>query len=323
MDFDWRGSLKLGLKWFDDVYSTDVLEVLSYSDAPILAITGSDDTVMDPVNETKIVAASNHEQSKALVIDNADHTFNIFTGDMTAFEKLIAATVDWFSKTLEPVYKTEVVSIKNGDRHIPATIVIPVGEGPFPAVVINHGHGGNREENGGFAGIAEALANHEILSIRMDFPSCRESKEPFKENYLSNMISDSKASLDYIISSYNVDEANLGILGNSMGGRIALMIGGEEDNPYKAMGLLAPAADSGMATHLRIFGGQEEYDKYYEEASSDQGYANFTTIYGQEQQFSLTWFDELRESTPLKKYPTLRETFLSSTVIKMLWSPLK
>src|SRR5690606_4340025 len=35
----------------------------------------------------------------------------------------------------------EDVTVMNGARAVPATVVIPDGEGPFPAVVMNHGHG--------------------------------------------------------------------------------------------------------------------------------------------------------------------------------------
>jgi dienelactone hydrolase len=299
LTFEWREPLKLGLQWFNEVYSTDVLEVFSYSDAPVLAINGANDTTVDPENANKIVEASSNEKSKTLFIENADHTFNIFTGDMTAFNELISATVEWFDETLEPVYSEDIVYIENDGRIVPATVVVPAGEGPHPSVVINHGHGGSREENGGFAGVAEALANKGILSIRMDFPGCGESTEPFTENYLSNMISDSNASLDYILENYNVDEENLGIFGYSMGGRIALEIVREDDNPYEAMALLAPSAEDGSEMIVSFLGGEEAYNDYYEEASSEKGYADFTTIYGQEQQLSINWFEEMKESKPL------------------------
>jgi len=300
LTFEWRSSLKLGLKWFDEVYGTDVLEVFSHSDAPVLAINGTLDTDVDPSNAQKIVAASKNKISKVLLLDGADHTYNIFTGDMKAFNQLIAATVDWFSKTLVPVYTSADVKIANGTRVIPATIVTPAGKGPFPAVVINHGHGGSREENGGLAGVAEALANQGILSIRMDFPGCGESSEPFTENYLSNMISDSNACLDYVLKNCNVDSSKLGIMGYSMGGRIALTIGSKPDNPYKAVGLLAPSADDGAGMIVGFLGGQEKYDAFYKEAAGTKGYADFTTIYGQKQQLSLAWFEEMKASTPLK-----------------------
>jgi dienelactone hydrolase len=193
------------------------------------------------------------------------------------------------------------VTVMNGARAVPATVVVPDGEGPFPAVVINHGHGGGRQENGGLGRIAKALADKGILSIRMDFPGSGDSKEPFTEGYLSNMISDSNASLSYIQANYEVDPEGLGIFGYSMGGRIALTIGASPDNPYKAMALLAPSADWGKEMMLGFLGGQAEYDRLYAEASGDKGYGEFVTQWGQHQNLSKTWFDEMAASKPLEQ----------------------
>ncbi|MFD1251287.1 2-hydroxy-6-oxononadienedioate/2-hydroxy-6-oxononatrienedioate hydrolase [Devosia equisanguinis] len=191
------------------------------------------------------------------------------------------------------------VTFKNGDRDVPATVVVPDGEGPFPVVVMNHGHGGGRQENGGFGRIAKALADKGILSVRMDFPGTGDSKEPFTEGYLSNMISDSNAGLAYVEANYPVDTEKLGIFGYSMGGRIALTIGGSADNPYKAMALLAPSADPGAEMVVGFMGGQAEYDRLYAEASSDKGYAEYKTQWGQTQNLSKTWYDEMNASRPL------------------------
>ena len=143
----------------------------------------------------------------------------------------------------EATYIAETVSIEANGRTIPAVVTLPVGEGPFPAVVLNHGHGGNKDEGTGFGGIAEALAEAGIASIRMDFPGCGDSTEPFTENTLSNMIADSNAAKDYLVANYPVDADKLGILGYSMGGRVALEIITAEDNPYKATLIL-----SGLST---------------------------------------------------------------------------
>lgn len=191
------------------------------------------------------------------------------------------------------------ITVMNGARAVPATVVVPDGEGPFPAVVMNHGHGGGRQEGGGFERLAKALAKAGIMTIRMDFPGSGDSKESFTEGYLSNMISDSNASLAYLLANFPADKGKLGILGYSMGGRIALTIAQTSDNPYKAVGLLAPSSDPGKNLALFFAGSEAEFERLYAEASTDKGYADYTTIYGQQQKLSKRWFDELLASYPL------------------------
>jgi len=191
------------------------------------------------------------------------------------------------------------VTVMNGPRAVPATVVVPDGEGPFPAVVMNHGHGGGRQEGGGFGKLASALAEAGIMSIRMDFPGTGDSKEPFTEGTLTNMISDSNASLVFMLANFPADPSKLGILGYSMGGRIALTIAQQPNSPYEAVGLLAPSANPGKGLLLFFAGSEAEYERLYAEASTDKGYADYTTQYGQQQQLSKVWFDEMLASSPL------------------------
>ncbi|MGV8832824.1 MAG: alpha/beta hydrolase family protein [Devosia sp.] len=191
------------------------------------------------------------------------------------------------------------ITIMNGDRAIPATVVVPDGEGPFPAVVMNHGHGGGRQEGGGFERLANALAKAGLVTIRMDFAGTGDSKAPWTDQSLSSMISDSNASLAYLLANYPVDPDRLGVLGYSMGGRITLTIAQSPDSPYKAVGLLAPSANPGKGLVLLLAGSEAEADRLYAEAKSAKGYADYTTQYGQQQQLSLKWFDEVLASSPL------------------------
>lgn len=213
-------------------------------------------------------------------------------GVIVAVAAMLAAT------TMAEAQKNEDITVMNGARAVPATVVVPDGEGPFPTVVMNHGHGGGRQEGGGFEKLAKALADAGIMTIRMDFPGSGDSKAPFTDGYLSNMISDSNASLAYLLANYPADKNRLGILGYSMGGRIALTIAATADNPYKAVGLLAPSSDPGKNLALFFAGSEAEFERLYAEASTDKGYADYTTIYGQKQQLSKRWFDELLASHP-------------------------
>ena len=201
----------------------------------------------------------------------------------------------------EATYVTETVSIEANGRTIPAIVTLPAGEGPFPAVVFNHGHGGSKDENTGFGGIAEALAEAGIASIRMDFPGCGDSTEPFTENTLSNMIADSNAAKDYLVANYPVDADKLGILGYSMGGRLASMIIGEEDCPYQAAVLLAGAVGDGeeLANGMAKDGSAADYKEAIEIAEKEGKYTT-TNQYGTVLDFSADWFKDAVASKPLE-----------------------
>lgn len=211
---------------------------------------------------------------------------------------LLASTCAFAASAALAETVTEV-TVMNGARAVPATVVVPDGEGPFPAVVMNHGHGGGRQEGGGFGKLASALAEAGIMTIRMDFAGTGDSKEPFTEGTLTNMISDSNASLVFMLANFPADPNKLGILGYSMGGRVALTIAQQPNSPYEAVGLLAPSANPGKGLLLFFAGSEAEYERLYAEASTDKGYADYTTQYGQQQQLSKAWFDEVLASSPL------------------------
>ena len=101
MEFDWRENLNVSLQWAEDVVNTDVLDVFSAYEGPVLAIAGTADTTVDPEWSNKIVAANTNEASKTYFIEGMDHTFNVFTGDLTNLNKAIDATAAFFADTLK------------------------------------------------------------------------------------------------------------------------------------------------------------------------------------------------------------------------------
>ena len=181
----------------------------------------------------------------------------------------------------------ENLTIPSREIEMPATLVTPDGVDEYPLVVLVHGHGGSRDEFYGYPAIAEALAQKGIASLRVDFSGCGESTESFQLNCLSNMKADVRAEIAWAKENLNV--TTLGIFGYSMGGRIALELLADGD-AFDAVALLAPAADN--ACFINMFGGEEAIAEMYAEAQ-ENGYVTFTTQYGQVQELSQQWFDDL------------------------------
>ena len=182
---------------------------------------------------------------------------------------------------------------------IPVTYVrpIPRQDETFALVVMAHGHGGTRNEAGGYTRVAESLAAQGVASIRMDFPGCGDSTESFQLNTLSNMLLDIEASRDFALTQSNVDEDRVGLLGFSMGGRLVLLMS-LLDKSYKAIATWAPAGANGVNTEFEMLGGSDAYTTLRNQAM-EEGFVPFTTQWGQDQELSAQWFTEMEESKPL------------------------
>ncbi|MEL6301450.1 MAG: alpha/beta fold hydrolase [Pseudomonadota bacterium] len=189
--------------------------------------------------------------------------------------------------------------IASRDTQIPVTYVIPpsANEQALPLVLLVHGHGGTREEAGAFTRLAAQLAARGIASIRMDFPGCGESEEPFYNNNLTNMKADVLSAYEYVQRWAYIDLNRVGIVGFSMGGRIAAELS-QDGERYAAMVLWAGALENGASEFTNMLGGEAEYAALKELARTE-GYVPYETFWGQKQQLGAQWFDDLEASMPL------------------------
>lgn len=98
--FDWRDPLNFSLEWYEEVRNIKIAEELKAYKGAELAIAGSLDTVVPLADLDTIVAACSGSPVEKLLLEGADHTFCVFTGDLTLYEALAKATVDFFAETL-------------------------------------------------------------------------------------------------------------------------------------------------------------------------------------------------------------------------------
>lgn len=200
------------------------------------------------------------------------------------------------SRSRGDAVKSVEVRIPSRGIEIPGTVVTPAsrrGE-RFPLVVIHHGHGGGRNENGGLARVADALARAGIASIRFDFAGAGDSTEPFTALSYTTMLADSNAALTWAVRNLPVDKRRIGGFGYSEGSAVVATQAGQPFPPYQAVALLGPVAKP-TEVFGTFFGGK--FDAYYAEAKAN-GFAVVTTPFGQVQDTSLEWFQESIAADP-------------------------
>ena len=85
----------------EDALTVDILETFAFSSAPVLAIAGADDDVVDPENAQMIVEVSDHPASAVLMIQGADHVFHVLEDEQSPYLlEAIRATGDYFRAQL-------------------------------------------------------------------------------------------------------------------------------------------------------------------------------------------------------------------------------
>ncbi len=132
-------------------------------------------------------------------------------------------------------YTSEDVTYHSADHSIQygATITIPKGKGPFPALLLITGSGQqNRDEeiaaHRPFAVIADYLTQKGYIVLRVDDRGIGKTTGDFKSSTTEDFMNDAKVSLNYLRSRQEVDKQKIGLLGHSEGGMIAPMIAATE-----------------------------------------------------------------------------------------------
>jgi uncharacterized protein len=135
-------------------------------------------------------------------------------------------------------FTEENVSFGSEHWKLPATLTIPNGTGPFPAVLLVHGSGPNdRDETYGpnkpFKDLAWGLASRGIAVLRYEK---RTKQYPEEFAILQNFtvqdetIADAVAGVNFLFNSSVVDHSKIFILGHSLGGMLAPRIALQNDH---------------------------------------------------------------------------------------------
>jgi dipeptidyl aminopeptidase/acylaminoacyl peptidase len=185
------------------------------------------------------------------------------------------------------------VWIQSGDHMVPGTYAYPKAGGTaarYPAVLMLHGFGSTGDEVGNmYLHEAQQLALRGYASLRIDFAGSGLNPQPFTENTYDGMVADSLAALDWLIAQRNTNDARIGILGFSLGGKLVATIGGT-DQRVKALASWSGAIENGIGSLAFLMA-------YYPEALANGHVVvdlGWRTV-----DLSIAWYQTMMASTAL------------------------
>lgn len=183
------------------------------------------------------------------------------------------------------------VWIPSADHDVPGILTLPKAGGrahSYAAVLMLHGFASHKNEVGDmYLREARALAERGVASLRIDFVGTGDSPRPYVENTWTNMLDDALASYDWLAAHPQIKDDQVGVLGFSMGGKVALGLVAERPDTA-ALATWSGALADGLPAG---------YEALYPEALANGSVVvdlGFTVV-----ELGLDWFETFMASTPL------------------------
>ena len=108
----------------------------------------------------------------------------------------------------------------SGEVPIAATMSIPAGRGPFPAVVIVHGSGTSDRTNPWTSAYAAALLERGVAVLHPDKRGSGDSGGDWRTADFERLADDALAGIDLLRGCGRIDSARIGLIGFSQGGHV-------------------------------------------------------------------------------------------------------
>lgn len=138
------------------------------------------------------------------------------------------------------------------DHDIPMVITYPQEEGNFPCMLLLHGFMAYKEGDGYlFTKTSEKFAEAGIASARIDFCSMGENRFSRVHYGTEICMKEAKMAFHYLQEDSHIDCERIGVLGHSMGGRIAFLT---SDLPSKCIITFNGAINVDKPSHLIMKG---------------------------------------------------------------------
>ncbi len=107
------------------------------------------------------------------------------------------------------------------DIELAGMLLVPEGDGPFPAAVIIHGSGTSKRDNAWYLTLATYLQQQGIVVLLPDKRGSEQSQGDWRTASFEDLAGDALAAVDFLKTQEDVAVSQIGIIGMSQGGHIA------------------------------------------------------------------------------------------------------
>jgi dienelactone hydrolase len=115
------------------------------------------------------------------------------------------------------------------DLALAGLLFVPEGNGPFPAVVVIHGSGTSRRDNGWYLTLTKHLQDNGIVVLLPDKRGSEKSGGDWKTSSFQDLATDTLAAVEYLRKQQSVPLSGVGVVGMSQGGWIAPLVASQDD----------------------------------------------------------------------------------------------
>ncbi len=98
--YDWRSPFKVNLTWFEQLKAQQSLTLMKQFTGSLLAISGTNDTVLPWENTNTLITASGSKDATAVTMKDGDHIFNVFDPQAHQSKELLEITANWLNSRL-------------------------------------------------------------------------------------------------------------------------------------------------------------------------------------------------------------------------------
>jgi dipeptidyl aminopeptidase/acylaminoacyl peptidase len=140
------------------------------------------------------------------------------------------------------------IFFENGDLQLAGMLIVPEGEGPFPAAVFVHGSGTSRRNSPWYLSVAKHLQEHGIAVLLPDKRGSEKSEGDWRTASFQDLAGDTIRAIEFVRDQEQFDVSYIGVVGFSQGGWIAPIVAAESQD----VSFVVSMSGSGVTTDEQL-----------------------------------------------------------------------